>query len=499
MPADSDHDEHVSWQFLYENAACGYVTLSADLQITRVNATALAWLGYESPDLLVGQSISVLMDESDTKVLSDSHTQLRTGGTPIQNPVPVSFHGRLKRRTGHQFPALFHLSLDTQTESICHLAIFHLHQFEDLVESLAQSNAQLKSEGTQRAWRVQRLAAIAEAITDAIISIDHDQNVTFANPAAWKLFRTDLEGMLDKPLNQFIPDRFRDAHHQHVEEFGKSGVSSRRMAGSLTVTGLRADGSEFPLEASISHIRIEDQPVYTVILRDVTQRVAADQELLQTREKLQQLTARLRSVREEEQRHVARELHDDVGQRLSALRMDIAALRDAMPVEQPNLFDIIENMDELVNSTVVAVRRLATGLRPRILDELGLAPALETFLKDIESRFGIQFEISVDEQIALPDDHPIVLFRIVQEATHNIVKHARAKNASVTLEERNGQWRLAIRDNGQGMVAGDESKPNALGVVGMRERVAGIGGEMKIHSAPNQGTMIECLFPIPTT
>jgi len=228
----------------------------------------------------------------------------------------------------------------------------------------------------------------------------------------------------------------------------------------------------------------------------VTLRVAADQELSQAREKLRLLTARVRSVREDEQRHVARELHDDVGQRLSALRMDIAALRDAMPADQPKLFDIIENMDELVNSTVVAVRRLATGLRPRILDELGLAPALETFLQDIETRFGIKFGLTIDDDIALSDAQPIEMFRIVQEATHNIVKHAKASEASVTLEEEAGQWRLSIRDNGQGMATDDEQKPNALGLIGMRERVEGIGGEMTIHSAPNQGTRIECLFPI---
>lgn len=347
-----------------------------------------------------------------------------------------------------------------------------------------------------QSWRVHHLDTVTQVIPDAIISINQRQQIIFSNPAAAGMFARPLADMIGLPLDQLLPQRYRGQHHGHIETFGASGVTMREMAGSMTVVGLRADGTEFPLEASISQVTIDGEKVFTVILRDVTLRVKADQELLQTKEKLRRLSARMRSVREEEQRHVARELHDDVGQRLSALRMDVAALRDALPADQPNLFDLIENMDELVGSTVLAVRRLATGLRPKILDELGLAPALETLLKDIESRYNLRFEIALDEDPDLSEQESIALFRIVQEAMHNIVKHADASQVWVDLSVTDDTCVLTIRDNGRGMTTSDEQKTNALGLTSMRERVMEIGGSLQVASSPNQGTRIECRLPL---
>jgi|GEM_PF-6197588 len=208
MANESRREGQPDWQFLYENAACGYLTLTRELQITRINATALAWLEHDRQSLVLPQPLSKLMDPADITVLSDNLGQLAGAESRSEaSLVPASFHGQLRRRNGFRFPALFHLSTDSTNPDICHLAVFHLHQFEDLVEALARSNVKLKDEEQQQTWRVRRLASIAEAMTDSIISVDHRQIITFANPAAWKLFRTDLDGMLGTRLDRDISNK----------------------------------------------------------------------------------------------------------------------------------------------------------------------------------------------------------------------------------------------------------------------------------------------------
>ncbi|MGB7182127.1 MAG: PAS domain-containing sensor histidine kinase, partial [Burkholderiaceae bacterium] len=338
--------------------------------------------------------------------------------------------------------------------------------------------------------RTQQFAAIVNATPDAILSIGADHCIVFANPAASQMLRCPLEEMLGATLDRFIPMRFRKAHAEHIRNFALSGVTSRRMAGHMTLTALRADESEFPMEASISQIESDGQTVFTVIMRDITLRNLADEELNYTRTQLRLLTARQRDLREHEQRHVSRELHDDIGQRLSALKMDIAALKTNLPAKSPGLFDTLEAMDELVSDTVGAVRRLASGLRPKILDDLGLAPALETFLNEMQSRFDLQTTLEMPNNLSLSEQESITLFRIVQEAVQNVAKHAQATAVNVSLTANDGHLILQVADNGQGMGADAQRKIGALGLIGMNERVSSANGLMQIHSTLGKGTTI---------
>lgn len=341
-----------------------------------------------------------------------------------------------------------------------------------------------------------RLTQIADATPDSIVSINGEQLIEYANPAALTLFGCSESDMIGSRLDRFIPAQFRGAHGQLVREFGRAGISARQMARHRPISALKADGTEFPVEASISHGQIDGEHVYTVILRDISERVEAQRELEHAQARLRQLSNRLQQVREQEHRRLSRELHDDIGQRLSVVKMDVARIKTELSENHPALFDDLDRADEMLSETVTAVRGLATGLRPKILDDLGLTAALDHYLQEVSNRFPLDCQLRVDDDLPVSQDGGIMIFRIVQEAVHNTCKYANASTCEVELLQDSEGLTLTIYDNGSGLAPGDEDKDGSLGLMGIRERVAGVGGKMSLQSAPGDGTRITCQFPL---
>src|SRR5262249_4212280 len=175
-----------------------------------------------------------------------------------------------------------------------------------------------------------RLAAIVDSAMDAVITVDEEQNIVLFNRAAEQVFSVRREEAIGRPLDRFIPQRFRGAHRNHIGRFGTTGVTSRRMGDVTTLWALRADGSEFPIEASISQAAEAGRRFYTVILRDITVRKQHEDDLRRQSQELRELSARVLEAREEEKSRIARELHDELGQLLTALKMDLSWLRERM-------------------------------------------------------------------------------------------------------------------------------------------------------------------------
>lgn len=180
-----------------------------------------------------------------------------------------------------------------------------------------------------------RLGSILETAMDGIVAVNDAQNIILFNAAAEKIFGWTRAEVLDKPLEMLLPERFRRDHARHVRRFGETGVTNRRMGAQTVLVGLRANGEEFPLEASISQQIEGGRKIYTAILRDVTARVASDQALKLSRQELRELAAVSQAAREQEKSRVARELHDEIGGALTALKMDTAWLRDRLPEAPP--------------------------------------------------------------------------------------------------------------------------------------------------------------------
>ncbi len=344
-----------------------------------------------------------------------------------------------------------------------------------------------------------RLEAIVDSAMDAIVTVDGAQNIVLFTRAAEQMFGVRREEAIGAPLERFIPQRFRGAHRGHIEQFGRTGVTGRRMGDSTMLTAQRADGVEFPIEASISQAGEPGQRFYTVILRDITLRKKEQDALHAQQEELRRLSAQVLEAREEEKTRIARELHDELGQLLTALKMDLAWLRERLPPGDADAAQRAEQMGRVLDQTVGSTRRIAADLRPLMLDDLGLAEAANWLVTDFSSRSGVRCEVRMPGESALEGADKAVataLYRALQESLTNIARHAGAQRAWVSFGAENGDIYFEVEDDGCGINPADLAKTRSLGLKGMRERVHYLGGSIEVARAPRGGTCVRVRVPV---
>lgn len=227
-------------------------------------------------------------------------------------------------------------------------------------------------------------------------------------------------------------------------------------------------------------------------LRDeIDVRKSKEIEIERSREQLEKLTTYLQKVREEERRLIARELHDELGQELTAVKIDLASLK--MSIHDKISFNTkIDNISSLINDSIITVQRLTSELRPHILDDLGLVAAIDWYTGEYIKRTGITMNLNIDKSISLPNEVELVIFRILQESLTNIARHSKAENAEIIFYRQNSDVILEIKDDGIGISSVDRKSPKSLGLLNMSERAREIGGTFVIESRKKQGTRI-CL------
>jgi PAS domain S-box-containing protein len=228
--------------------------------------------------------------------------------------------------------------------------------------------------------------------------------------------------------------------------------------------------------------------------QDITELKLAEEELEQSRQHLQALSAHLQSVREEERKRIAREIHDELGQALTAFKMDLTWL--SKQSQNDAITAKVRSMTVLVNETIQTVRRIATELRPAILDDLGLPAALEWQAQEFEKRTGVSCDLRISNEVKVGAVASTELFRIFQEILTNIARHAHATKVHVTLEKQTDQLMLEVRDNGVGIRQSQVSDIRSIGLTGMRERVRLLGGEVLIAGVAGQGTTVVVQVPV---
>lgn len=334
-----------------------------------------------------------------------------------------------------------------------------------------------------------RLAGLLDSAMDAIITVDAAQTIVLYNRAAGRIFGWPAKEVLGQPMALLLPERFRDGHHRHISQFASTGVTSRRMGDGTVIHGRRADGSEFPLEASISQLHTDDGPLFTVILRDVTERVRAQEEL-------SAFAAQANTIREQEKTRVARELHDELAQSLTALKMDAIWLRDHLPTGLPDMANKLDDMLAMLDASVAATRRIAADLRPLMLDDLGLVAAIEWLAQNFTQRTKVPCQLQMDDALELHEPYATAVFRIVQESLANVAKHANASTVVVQLDRTPGRVAVAVRDNGAGFDTEAARPAASLGLLGVRERAQLLKGHATITSAPGEGTTVSAELPV---
>jgi signal transduction histidine kinase len=217
-------------------------------------------------------------------------------------------------------------------------------------------------------------------------------------------------------------------------------------------------------------------------------------ELVRSRGELEQLSARLVDAQETERRNISRELHDEVGQTLGALLVDVGRLSTALPADRPEIQEQVTHMKSVTERAVQSVRNLALLLRPGMLDDLGLVAALEWQGREVSRNSQIEVDVQ-SENVAenLPDEYKVTIYRLVQEALNNAVRHSGARNARVRVEQAAARIAVVVSDDGRGF---DPERQRGLGILGMEERVRRLGGTLAIDSRPGQGSTVRAELPI---
>lgn len=359
-----------------------------------------------------------------------------------------------------------------------------------------QQKQRLQSDQEQRRDKEAQSKAILDHAADAIISADEYGVIHLFNPAAARIFGYMENEVLGKNIKMLIPRPYLPEHESY--RTGSAAVASvAALAGvGREVSGRRKDGTRFPLELAVSEIKREPHRLFIAVARDITERKQSEAALEQSRQQLRSLAARLQAVREEERTRISREIHDELGQALTGVKMDISWIKASLPGNKPGLKERADMMSDLVDSTIQTVRKIATELRPGILDNLGLVAALEWQAEEFQTRTGIvcQCTSRVDED-RLEPSHQTALFRIFQETLTNVARHAQATRVEASLREESDNIWLRIQDNGRGITSLELTGAASLGLLGIRERAAILGGEVNIVGRSGGGTTVITRVP----
>ena len=309
----------------------------------------------------------------------------------------------------------------------------------------------------------------------------------YTNGPFQELFGLDLLNDAANVVDFYADPLERDSLVDHLQREGSFHNSEIQFT--------RPEGSVFWAMATARVATYNEAPAIYVGLNDITERKRIEQALLESREQLRELSAYMEAIREEERKRIAMEIHDELGQLLTALKMDVSLLKMRLAGDS-DAAKKADDMRELVETTIWMVRNVASHLRPAALN-FGIVSALEWLVEDFSRRNNIpcQFRINGSEPV-LPDAHATAVFRIVQASLTNVARHARATRADVTLTRSANGLDLHVSDDGCGFDQEAARKGDSYGVLGMRERARLIGASLLIDSSPGTGTSVSIHIPL---
>ena len=312
--------------------------------------------------------------------------------------------------------------------------------------------------------------------------------IEYVNPAAIELLRVpSATTIMGQPIQHFLPALDGLIHRSEDPDW---------QGRSLETQLIPSTGDPITVDVIMTPVMLEGEVGVQLIIRDITQRKIAEQKLKESRDRLRELSAYLQTVREKERAHIAREIHDELGQMLTALKLELALLKRRLPTAQSLLETSVTEMIGMVDKTIKVVRHIASELRPEILNDLGLLAAIEWQAQEYMKRSGIKIFLQFDpDEFSVDHNRATTIFRIFQETLTNVMRHAHATEVFVTLRRKLGGLELVVEDNGVGIDEKEAEKRWSLGIMGIKERARFWNGTVEIKGVAGEGTRVRVWIP----
>jgi PAS domain S-box-containing protein len=458
------------WRVLFENSAVGIAVTDEHRAFIATSRAYREIVGYSEEELRATTYLD-LTHEEDRPLNAVLAADERAGRLPF-----FQLEKRYRRKDGQ--PVWVRVTASTSPEAGA-APRFGVAIVEDITE-------RKRSEAKLREYE-----KVVQGLQEMIGVIDRDYRYVIANQAYLDYQDRSQEQVVGHLVPELLGQEvFERIIKSKMDECFRGKVVKYELAVAYPNRGLRdLIATYVPIEGSAGVDRI------AVVLQDITDRKRAEREQQRSFQELHALNARLESVREEERTRLARELHDRLGQAMTAIRIDLAALKAAPGCGQE--LQRIDAISGMVEETIHAVRRISTELRPGMLDDLGLAATVEWAAEEFQARTGLVCQVGAAEpDPALDPERATALYRIVQEALTNIARHAGATQVTIALAQEGSHLSLEVRDNGRGIAAEQLSARGSLGILGMRERALLLGGEFTIDGEPGRGTTVRVRIPI---
>ncbi|MBN8676061.1 MAG: PAS domain S-box protein [Chitinophagales bacterium] len=464
------------YRFIVERNLAGIYQTSQEGSIITCNRSFARMLGYDSPEELLGMNAAALYYQPADRAhfIKDLFASRELNNYEL----------RLRHKDGSPVDVIenCYLHEDITLGKIIEGVMIDISGRKKTEEELKSSERKFRN--------------LLESGPDAMVIVNEQGAIVMVNHQAELLFGYPKKELLHLKVEMLLPENYRLSHQGHRKQYTHN-PKVRPMGKSLDLLARKKDNSLFPAEISLSPIKSGDGMLVTAAIRDVTDRKRAEQELEESYRSVRQLTEHLQLVREEEQARISREIHDELGQRLTVLMMDIHWIDKKLAGQFPDVSKKITEVISMLGDTTRSVRKISMELRPSVLDELGLAAAMEDHLADFGRRAGMAVHFRKSQHLS--EFSTLVkntVYRIFQESLTNIARHSGASVVNVSLTRNNNQLVLKITDNGKGFIPPVATQKRTLGILGMKERAVAAGGTVEIFSKVGEGTKVEARIPI---
>ncbi|MFP4144013.1 MAG: PAS domain S-box protein [Phycisphaeraceae bacterium] len=482
---------------IFENAAAGVAVVGLDGRWLEANPRMCEMLGYPREELLAKTFQDITHPE-------DLATDLEQARRLVAGEIDhYSLEKRYIRKGGSVMWASLRIA-----------AVRGPSGEADYVVGVIEDITARRMAERAREEATARLQAVMDATVDSIVTIDERGIIESVNPATQRLFGYAPEEMIGRNVSMLMPEPHRSLHDQYIRRYLDTN-EARIIGRGREVVGLRKDGARFPLDLAVGETFVSGRRIFTGIMRDITVRKRAEQELRALNEtleekvaqraaeaehrakQLQALTVQLTEAEEQERRRLAQLLHDHLQQMLVAAKMNVTSLHGQLDSDRQPLLDPVK---KLLEESIEASRSLTVELSPSVLYDAGLPAALEWLAGWEREKYGLIVHTDLDPSAEPADqDVRVLLFQSVRELLFNVAKHSGTKEAWLTLSrEAGGRLRVVVEDAGQGFQPADsrrDGRGTGFGLMSVRERLEVKGGRMDVDAAPGKGTRITLLAP----